>query len=521
MNEFVQRHAAVVIGILAGFDRLVFRGTLRNLAFAEGMRLYLSVRHILMKDAGEHFKSVSAQVQAALVARAEAAGRKPLYLPSPKTSKEETARHIAAREGIREGLVCVLKTVEGCQSFEVHRNRDMKKLELRAVPRKCSHYYFYWLHPQMGLLHARLQSWFPFSVQVCLNGREWLARTLEAHGLGYRKSDNCFRWLEDCARAQALADAQLHTDWPRLLNSIVQEMHPLYPHIFLPFETAYYWSAHQTEWATDVMFRTPEALAQVYPHFVRHGLTTFHSADVMRFLGQKLTPTGQVHGCFKGEVVSDLKRRPEGVRLKHRLGQNSLKLYDKQSSVLRVETTINDPHDFKVYRPAEGGPEERLAWRKMRKGIADLQRRAAVSNASNERYLQALAQVESPKVLGDCVPEVCQPVRKDGQRYRALHPFGDDAALLKTVGRGEYSLNGFRNRDLQPHLFPSAASSEAERKKRSAQVTRKLRLLRGHGLIRKVPKTHRYQLTEKGHELVVALSAAAHASIQQLTALAA
>jgi hypothetical protein len=254
---------------------------------------------------------------------------------------------------------------------------------------------------------------------------------------------------------------------------------------------------------------------------VQHGIRTFHSEDVMRFLGQKLTPAGAIPPRCLGEVLSDLKRRPEGVRLKHRAGQNSVKLYDKQSSVLRVETTINDAHGFKVFRAAEGGPENELKWRPMRKSVADFKRRATVSNASNERYLQALAQVDSPKVLGVCVADVCRPVVKDGQRHRALHPLGDDARLVATLGRGEFNLNGFRNRDLQQHLFEKPTGSEAEHRKRSAHITRKLRLLRGHGLIKKVPKTHRYQLTDKGRELVVALSAAARASVRQLTALAA
>ena len=521
MNEFVQKHAAVVIGILAGFDRLVFRGTLRNLAFVEGLMRYLSFRKILLKGAATHLEAVSDAVKAAATARAEKAERPLIYLPSAATSKEDEARKIALRDKISQGLVCVFKTVEGCQSFEIHRNRERKMLELHSVPRKCLHFYFYWLHPQMGLMHARLETWFPFNTQVCLNGREWLARTLEAQGLGYRKSDNCFRWLADCARAQALADAQLRTDWPRLLEAIAREINPLYPEIFLPYKTEYYWSAHQTEWATDVMFKSPEALAALYPHLVQHGITTFQSADVLRFLGQKLTRTGRVHGNFRGEVVTDLKQRPEGLRLKHRLGQNSLKVYDKQGSVLRVETTLNNPHAFKTFRPAEGGPQDQLAWRKMRKGVADLARRAEVSAASNERYLQALAQVHSQKPLGQCVQDICRPVAQAGQRYRALQPLGQDAALLKTLARGEYCINGFRNRDLQQHLYPTRTDSQAERKKRSAQVTRRLRLLRAHGLIKKVPKTHRYQLTEKGRELIVALCAAAQASVQQLTTLAA
>ena len=103
-----------------------------------------------------------------------------------------------------------------------------------------------------------------------------------------------------------------------------------------------YWSAEQTEWATDVMFRDRAALAAVYPGLVRHGMLNLSCGDVMRFLGRKVPAHGGANGHFAGEAGSDLATRPEGVRLKHRVGANSVKVYDKQGSVLRVETTIND-----------------------------------------------------------------------------------------------------------------------------------------------------------------------------------
>jgi hypothetical protein len=491
------------------------------MAFAEGLLRYLSLNHILLKDAGAHFEEISGRVKAASVRRAEKERRPIQYLASPQTRKELVAREIAQRDGIREGLICVLSTVEVCQSFTVYRNSETRRLELRACPRKCLHYYHYGLHPRLGLMHARLQTWFPFTLQVCLNGREWLARTLTRHGLGYQQSDNCFRWLEDVERTQRLADLQLRTNWPRLLDGLARQVNPLCPDIFGAFETAYYWSAHQTEWATDVMFKTPEALAALYPRLVRHALTTFHSTDVMRFLGRRPTVQGQVNGHFQGEVVSDLRKRPEGLRVKHRVGLNSVKVYDKEGSVLRVETTIQDPRAFQVYRPAEGGREDRLAWRQMRRGVADFQRRAHVSQGCNERCLEALAQVDATQSLYELLEPLGRRVQQEGRRHRALQPFGADADLLEALGRGEFALHGFRNRDLQGCLHAHPATSPVERNRRTAQLTRKLRLLRAHALIRKVPKTHRYQLTARGRTVVVALSAARQASVLKLTTLAA
>src|SRR5205823_3435751 len=121
--------------------------------------------------------------------------------------------------------------------------------------------------------------------------------------------------------------------------------------------------------------------------------------DVLRYLGKKLTAQGGIRGDFRGEVTTDLKGRAEGMRLKHRLGRNWVKMYDKQGSVLRIETVINDAHDLKVYRPKEGDEQGQKAWRRMRKGVADLFRRAEVSQKANERYADSLAQVAQTKPL--------------------------------------------------------------------------------------------------------------------------
>jgi len=376
MKEFLLKHAAVVIGILSGFDRVLFRGTLRNLCFAEGMALYLNVNKVLLKEAGKHFDAVSERIKAASVRRAEEQKRPIIYMPSSGANKAAKALEIAQRDGIQEGLVCVLTCVEPCWSFQIESNREAKRLILKRALRKCLHHYHYWQHPQWGLMHARLQTWFPFGMQVCLNGREGLAKSLDLAGMRYEKRDNCFTWLEDAERAQALADEQLKTNWSELLDGLALEANPDLKEALGKFSSAYYWSTHQSEWATDVMFRSAEDLGRLYPALVRHGILTFSSPDVLRFLGQAVKIDGGIPKCEKREVSSSFLRRAEGVRIKHRVGENSVKMYDKQGSVLRTETTLNDASVFKVFRPKEGGPEDEKKWRPLRQGVADLHRRA-------------------------------------------------------------------------------------------------------------------------------------------------
>lgn len=525
MHEFIAKHQEQITGTLSGFDRLVFRGRLRSVAHNEGMKRYLWTNQVLLKEFGAQVERVSRRLKEASLAEAEASGRPVKYLTSSQVSKEEIARGIAAKERVRDGLVCVLSCVEPCWSFEIHRNREKKKLELEPRYRKCLFLYHYWMHPEFGFMNARIQTWFPFPVQICLNGREWLARQREAAGLEYVRQDNCFPWIADWTKAQRLMDRQLKTNWPRLLDGIAQQLNPAHREIFQRHPVSYYWSTYQSEWAIDIAFREAAELRRPYPRLAHHGMTTFSSPDVMRYLGKRIPLSGEAPKRFSGEVVSDLKHRQEGVRIKHSVNGDSLKLYDKAftlvGSVLRAETTVHNGDDFRVYRPKEGDPEGEMAWRQMRRGIADLHRRAEVSRKAAERYLEAFASVDEDTTLEELIRRLGQRQHWRGRRVRALRPFADDRGWLEAVSRGEFAVNGFRNRDLQAIFFSRAAKSPEEARRRSAWASRKLRLLRAHGLITKITGTHRYQLTVSGRRATTAILTALRSTVRQLTAVAA
>jgi hypothetical protein len=520
-SPFVAQHAADVIGVLSGFDRLRLMASLRPLYQPSFMLSYLSCVSVLLKDFAAFAANWTERVRKAAHQLAQAAGRPLSYLHASSERKELLARELARRDGLTKGLIGIWSVVEPCLSYFVRRDREQKKLVLRLEPGKCLHYYFYFLHEQLGLLHLRLQTWFPFAIHVCINGRHWLARQLDQAGIDYVQRENCFTWIKDVPKAQALARAQLQSCWPLLLQPLIEQCHPHAQELCRPLALSYYWSVTESEYATDVMFKSPAALARLYPALVHQGIKHFGSTDVLRFLGHKTLANGHVHGNHQGEILSSLKRRPEGIRLRHQASGNSIKLYDKQGSVLRVETTLNRPHQFRVYRASERDPECTKRWQVLRRSIGDLHRRAEICEAINGRYLEALASVRAGQSAGELARSVCRSIKQDGRRYRGLNPWSEpDAALLEFINRGEWTLSGFRNRDVRSALYPSK-SDPTQQRQQSGRVTRALARLRAHAIIKKVGGSYRYQLTSQGRRIVTALLAARQADVDKLIALAA
>ena len=521
-HPFLSKFTGQISGMLEGFDRLWLRGTLRELYCPHVMESYLNAQRILLKDFGELVERTTRSVRAAATAFAESWNRPVQYLASPQRSKEGVARELAQRDGITEGLIVVLSAVEPCQAFSLKKDAQSGHLGLELRARKCLHYYFYFEHEEFGFMHVRLQSWFPFQVDFCLNGRHWLARQLQKEGIAFVQRENAVVWVENLARAQELLAAQVKLRWEQPLAALVRQIHPCATEICRPLQLQYFWSVTQSEYASDVLFHQPEPLAQIYPKLVHHALRSFGSGDVMRFLGRQVPAHGQVSGHFEGEVISDLKRRPEGIRVKHSVNGNTVKLYDKQGTVLRVETTIVRPREFRVWRSSEASPQGPKGWRILRRSVADMVRRAEVSRKSNHRYLTALAATHATVPLADWAREVCAPVRRRGRRHRALNPLApSDAALLEAVNQGEFVINGFRNAHIRARLCSATAMSSKAERALAAKIRRQIQLLRMHGLVQKVHRTHRYMVTEKGRAVITALLSARQADTSQLTKIAA
>jgi len=513
VKSFLSRFGAFILSVLSGFDRLRFRGCSRLLCNPRGVHSYLYQHDLLIKQYAQHTEQLTRQLTRGTEALAAAEGDRVHYLNSPNSDKEAAALAIAHQRGLTTGRLAILSCVEGCRTFRVRKNAR-GHIDLYAEPGRCQHFYHYFLHDQLGLCYVRVQSWFPFTLRVGLNGRQWLYRQLQREQIGYRRQDNLLREVEDWPRAQQLLDQQRHADWPTLLDDLAVQTNPLLPYLRDQARVPYYWVTEQSEWATDILFRSPADLADLYPRLTRHCIEVLGCRDILRYLGRHVPTQG--FGRLAGEVKADYRERREGLRAKLWYDVNSLKIYDKFGHGLRLETTINQARPFKVYRTKEGDADGQPSWQRLRKGVADLHRQADISQRANERLAESLASVAEPTPLGKLLAPLGRPVLRDGCRSRALNPLtGADGERLRAVACGDFLLHGFRNHDLRRSLF-GETGDDTERRRQSAAVTRKLRLLRAQGLIIKVQKTHRYQVSAEGRRILTALLSAHAADARRL-----
>jgi len=496
MNAILNQYKDKINGSFSFFDRIIIKGHIRQFFSPSGKKHFLSHNDILLKDFPAYAQSVTEGLCKHIEDFANDLNRPMIYLASAKTSKEQTAVQVLQENPVEEGLICVLSTVEYCQTLQPQK-RDDGKLFLSTVNRKCKYYYLYFLDREFGFMHVKIQTWFPFLIQIYINGREMMKHSFDSNGITYRMYDNSFLEISDIPKAQELADKFDSKKLCRRLDGFAKRLNPYLDTVFESFGQGYFWCVDQCEYATDVMFKSREALEDIYPSLVEHAFYSFKCEDVFSFMGRKLDKK------FLGEVVSDYRKRPEGFRVKHKMKNNSIKMYDK-FSVLRIEMTINAPREFKIRKEVQHKDgTTSWQWRPMGKSIANLYRFAEVSKASTFRYLGALKDIIPVKTVEKEINAVCRSKIIDGRRFSGFNVWEENTfQLFKELSNASYLIRGFTNQDIRKVLFPGKEFESVANRNRISRLFAKLR---AHGLIKKVPRSLRYHLTEKGRRIFSAL----------------
>jgi hypothetical protein len=487
MASIAERYHDKIVGTLSCYDRVVIQGTLPDICHGKAMAAHLTAQKVRLFDYPRWAEPLRDEIRenAERVAREE--GLEIEFIRRKNFRKEERVKQILAERGDHPGLVHIFSAMERCPSFKPWYDKRTGKTSLKPTEAKCLHYYFYFIDEDLGLCYLRVPTWAPFRLQFYFNGHNELARKLERKGIGYVLMDNAFLEIEDFERAQELAQTiqvkRLHGRLDRLAATFC----PVLRH----FPSGYHWSLMQVEYATDLVFRREAELKPLYEGITRTAIHAVKAEEVATFLGRKL------HGHFEGEAGNDFHTRIEGTRIRHQMGPVAIKMYDKLGLVLRVETTANDVSFFKHHRRVEhrdGSWEMKNA--PVKKSIYSLPALGELMAASNRRYLEFVSGLDDPSEGLKNLEKISRPVREDERSYAGFNLFhGEDLAVLTALVRGEFNISGFTNRRLRA-VLPG---------KTGPHISRLLKRLRTHGLVRKIGRTYKYYLTRLGR--LVALAA--------------
>ena len=481
-----ERYAANLHGVLSCFDRIIITGTLPGACYAQGMTSFLYQQGIRIFDYPRFAEPLRERIRQRALEVCAAAGIEIEHVSKSHIRKEELVARVLRVRGDAPGLVHVISAMEGCPSYKPWHDKASGKTFLRPELGKCVHYYFYFIDQAFGLCYLRVPTWAPFGLQFYCNGHSALARSLRRKGIDFVQEDNAFLRIADLERAQALANAfnpeQLH-------RRLRRYAHWLCPVADVFAQDDWHWSIRQAEYSTDLMFRSRDILVPLYDNISRQAVLAADAPRVAGFLGKKVTPQ------LAQEIGSRLSTRIEGRCIKHYMGAAGVKVYDKFSRVLRVETTVNDVSFFKHHRKVEhrqGAVTRELA--PLKKSIYSLIDLREILAGCNQRYLAFLSSLDDTSAGERDLQRLSQPRVGEDPPVKGLNFFNAaDQFLLRAMQRGEFNIHAWRRADLLKHVDATPPA-----------MTRQLKRLRLLGLIKKVTHTYRYYLTRLGRAAIAA-----------------
>jgi hypothetical protein len=464
-----EKYDADLYGVLNCYDRLIIVGHLDPLCYDKGMTRFLYSHGIRIFD----YKNLVQPLRDILRTNAETIAQEngleiEFITKSKGFRKENRIRKIVQSRGDHPGLVHIFSAMERCAAYKPWHDKQTGKTFVKRTQGKCLHYYFYFIDDELGLCYLRVPTWCPFRLQFYFNGHNWLANQLRQQGVAFEQHDNAFLEIADFDRANELAAQLPMEQLPAKLDRLAQRYCPD---------------------ATDLVFKDQRTLHAFYPLLLEALIQAVKPADVATFLGRKL------HGNYQGEMGNRFNVRWLGRRIKHQMGPVTIKLYDKFNIVLRIETTVNNVSFFKQYRQVHHRDGTTTTkWAPMKKTIYSLPALREVLLAANRRYLKFISEVETPEVGVEKLHRLAETKVDNSRRYKGFNLFSEeDSSFFRLLVRGEFTISGFANKNLR-QLLPH---------KNSGQITRLLKRLRVHGVIKKVGRRYKYYLTEFGRQVAL------------------
>lgn len=495
--NIIEQNKEKINGVLETFDRMIINGYLLNLCNYRQFLYYLIQNDIKLKDFDKFALRQTESLCKNIETYVKENNAEIHYLNSGKLNKDEFARNIFDKKEDKKGLITALSTVEICNTMTVKPNHKTEKLEVTSRPTKCKHYYFYYNDAEFGWMYLKIQTWFPYNAQIYINGREYLSKIFDKENMKYEMYNNSFSYIDDFDKAQKLADRILNKKLSDSFDGLISKINNHLPNIESIFSHSYYWCINQCEFATDINFKSREDLSLFYKTLVETSYFTFSSEDIYSFFGRNVS---RISTFKKGEITSDLRHRYQGYRIKFKINNNQIKMYDKGNN-LRIEVTINNPKDFKVLKTKEndetGEIIETKEWVPMGKSICNLYRYVEISKSITKRYMEALPTIDIEEVSLKELEKISSKVEVNNRNYSGFNLLQKDTlSLFQEIANGKYLINGFTNKMIRKNLY-----EDYDSKKNINKTTRLLSKLKAHGLIKKVPRKNKYYLTSSGRKI--------------------
>jgi hypothetical protein len=392
--------------------------------------------------------------------------------------KDDVVAPYVARAVGQDRIVLIGKAQEKTTTFRTTKghgphSRDRYPRLFRTTA-MVNHYYFYGVDEDFGPFFIKFSSYFPYTAKFCLNGHEYLKRQLTRAGIAYEPLDNGIRSCADPARLQALADGLS----AEKIEALVRKWLARLPQPFTVAERAagydYAISILQAEFALTQVLDRPLTGRLFFEAAIRENLDLGRPEQVQLIFERRITKA--TPSRFRTRLITDGVTPALHVDYRHA----RIKQYHKEGRALRTETTINDTRDFYIGKRLKNLPALRQ-----------------IGFQANRRLLH-VQMLSHDCLLGeDAFQQVNQPVEVRGQRAAALR-FTDPRvqALLNALVAFRLLPQGFANHDLRALLAPLLGLTPDQFT--PGQMTYHLRRLRLHGLIERLPNTHRYQVTEFG-----------------------
>lgn len=494
--NIIEQNNKKIKGKLETFDRVIINGYLRDLISTSGFGYYLNKNNVLLKDFKKFADSETQKLCTHIEEYIKNQDVDLTYLSSPKINKDEEANKIFKQNPNKVGLIAAFSTVELCKTTTVVKNHNAQKLEVAHRDTKCKFFYLYFNDEEFGWMFLKIQTWFPYNVQIYINGHEYLSKLLDKNNIKYSMFNNSFSDIEDFDKAQELADKILDEKISSSFDGMVKQINCHLPKIEKILSCSYYWCIDQCEFATDITFNSRNDLI-FFKKLVEASFYSFSSNDVYSFFGRNIKDINK----FKGEITSDIKNRYQGYRIKFKMNKNQVKMYDKGNN-LRIEVTINNPREFKVIKDVQKKVGDKTVvekkWTPMGKSITNLYRYAEISRSIIKRFIEALPNVDSDAVPLKEIEKISERIEIDGKTFSGFNILNKETLeLFSVIGNGDYLINGFSNKIIRNKL-----SIKDDDKKRINKLTRTLTKLKAHGIIKKVHKRNKYYLTVSGRAII-------------------